>query len=53
MKEEASSLSLMKTKKNHTENVFQEISSPSEVIHTEPLLNAFLKEKFNYVNYEV
>ena len=42
-----------KNKKNQIGNVFQEISSPFEGINTEPLLNAFLREKFIYVNYEV
>ena len=42
-----------KNKKKQTGNVFQEISSPFEGINTEPLLNAFVREKFIYVNYEV
>ena len=40
-------------KKNHIVNVFHEVMSAFEVINTEPLLNAFVKEKFIYVNYEV
>ena len=31
--------------KNQIENAFQEISSPFEGVNTEPLLNAFVKEK--------
>ena len=39
--------------KIHSEHIFQEILSLFEAINTQPLLNAFVKEKFNYVNYEV
>ena len=46
-------ISSNKNEKNQIENVFKEISSPFEGINTEPLLNAFVREKFNYVNYEV
>ena len=38
--------------KNHLEHSFQEILSLFEAINTEPLLTAFVKEKFNYVYYE-
>ena len=40
-------------KKNYIEKVFQGILSPFEDINTEVLLNAFVKEKLNFVNYEV
>ena len=39
--------------KNHIVNVFHEIMSAFKVINTEPLLNAFVKEKLIYINYEV
>ena len=40
-------------KKNYIEKVFRETLSPFEGINTEVLLNAFVKEKFSFVNYEV
>ena len=40
-------------KKNYIEKLFQEILNPFEGINTEALLNAFVKEKFNFDNYEV
>ena len=35
------------------EKIFKEITSPFEGINTKRLLNSFLKQKFNYANYEV
>ena len=39
--------------RSSVEKIFKEITSPFEGINIEPLLNSFVKRKFNYVNYEV
>ena len=39
--------------RSSVEKIFKEITSPFEGINTEPLLNSFVKQKFNYVNYKV
>ena len=39
--------------RSSVEKVFKEITSPFERINIKPLLNSFVKRKFNYVNYEV
>ena len=46
-------ISTNEDEKTRIEQTFKEIASPFEGINTEPLLNTFVKEKFNYVDYEV
>ena len=39
--------------RSSVEKIFKKIASPFEGINTEPLLNSFVKQKFDYVDYEV
>ena len=39
--------------RSSVEKIFKEITSPFEGINTEALLNLFVKQKFDYVSYEV
>ena len=39
--------------RSSVEKMFKEVTSPFEGINTEPLLNSFVKQKFDYANYEV